>query len=80
MNSKTIIKPGSVKIYLRQDKNYCLVSKTCSKKLPAYNPITKNWKKRNSNTVTENQQVPKSKPTFLKEIKPIKKMFKLQNI
>ena len=39
MNSKTIKKHGSNKKYLSQDKNYCLVCKTHTKKLLAYNPI-----------------------------------------
>ena len=31
MNNKTIKKPGSNKKYLRQDKNYCLLSESHKK-------------------------------------------------
>ena len=41
MNRKTIKKHRSNKKYLRQDKNYCLVCKTHTKHLLAYNPIVK---------------------------------------
>ena len=79
MNSKTIKKHGSNKKYLRQDKN-CLLCKTQTKHLLVYNPILKTEKREMAIQLTKCGECQKNKSTFLKEIKPRKKISILQNM
>ena len=79
MNSKTIKKHGSNKKYLRQDKN-CLLCKTQTKHLLVYNPIVKTEKREMAIQLTKCGECQKNKSTFLKEIKPRKKISILQNM
>ena len=77
MNNKTFKKPGSNKIYLRQDKNYCLVGKSHTKNLSAYNPKVKIGKREIATQLTKCDKCQKNKSMFLKKIEPRKKISKL---
>ena len=77
MNKKTIKNPGSNKKYLIQDKNYCLVYKSHTKKLLAYDPTVKIGKREIATQLTKCDECQKNKSTFLKKIKPRKKISKL---
>ena len=74
MNSKTIKKPGNDKKYLRKDKNYCLVCKSDTKYVLAYNPIVKIGKREIATQGTKCNKFQKNKSTFLKEIDSRKKV------
>ena len=52
MNSKTIKNHGGNKRYLKQDKSYCLVCKTYTKNLLAYNPIVNIGKRKIATQLT----------------------------
>ena len=80
MKSETTKKHSSNKKYLRQDKNYCLVSKIPTKHFLAHNPIVKIGNREIATELTKCKGCQKNKSTFLKEIKPKKKIFQLLNM
>ena len=64
INSKTIKKHGRNKKFLRQDKNYCLVCKTHTKHLLAYNAIVKIGKREMATQLTKCNKCQINKLTF----------------